>query len=368
MKFDLNDVQRELQKMVRRFATEHLQERRESIIRGESGYDDVLWRRLAVDLGVVGLTIPEDRGGSGASAIEAVIALEELGGVCAPLPAVSTMTAVEVLARTDSDAAGETLAAVASGEARIGLPVDWADVSPSVSASTSGDGSLRVSGKLLVPHAAELTHLLLTAPGNERMVIVALRAPEVAIAATDTLDLTQPIGAIELVEAPCIALTSQRDDLASTAREFGALYLAADSLGVARWCLQVAVEWSKEREQFGRPIGVNQALKHMCADALVEIETAAVLTYYAAFALNGGHDDADVYVSLAKHQATDAADLAARQAIQILGGIGFTWEHHAHLYLRRAKANVALCGDRDHHLGRVAEAICAPYELSAGVR
>ncbi|WP_166741721.1 acyl-CoA dehydrogenase family protein [Cumulibacter soli] len=367
MKFDLNDEQRELQMMVRRFAAEHLQERRESIIRGESGYDDTSWRRLAVDLGVVGLTIPEDRDGSGATAIEAVIALEELGRVCAPLPAASTMTAVEVLARTDTDAAGKTLAAVASGEARIGLPVDWAEVNPSVSASTSGDGP-RVSGKLLVPHAAELTHLLLATPGNDRMALISLRTPEVTFAAVDTLDLSQPIGAIELAGAPYIALTSQRGDLASIAREFGALYLAADSLGIARWCLEVAVEWSKEREQFGRPIGANQALKHMCADALVEIETAAVLVYYAAFALDGGHDDAGVYVSLAKQQATDAADLAARQAIQILGGIGFTWEHHAHLYLRRAKANVALCGDRDHHLERVAEAICAPYELSAGVR
>jgi alkylation response protein AidB-like acyl-CoA dehydrogenase len=173
----------------------------------------------------------------------------------------------------------------------------------------------------------------------------------------ESLDITRPIGRISFHDAPATLVVgpASAGRVLAEVNDKAAVILAAEMVGGAAAALDQSVSWSLERTQFGRQIGSFQAIKHMCADALVEIETARVLTNYAAWAIEETAPDRSVVASMAKQAASDAFCLAAGNNIQIHGGIGFTWEHSAHLYFRRAKASSVLFGTPQRHRDRIAD-------------
>jgi alkylation response protein AidB-like acyl-CoA dehydrogenase len=316
-------------------------------------YDVDLWKALARDIGVAGLLIPEDLGGAGASAREAAVVLEELGRGVAPVPFLtSSVMATAALLAAGTPQARELLERLASGEATAALAVPFAAspyrrVGGTVDAGPDGALSGRVTGVA----GAEIADVLLVPATG------ALYAVDVADAVIETatsLDLTRPIAAVSLSTSPGRVVASDLAPLRA-ALVAGAGLLASEQLGVAEWCLSTTLAYVKERHQFARPVGSFQALKHRLADLWLESVQARAAARAAADALGGDPgsraDDEHVATAVAVAQAWcgSMAVHMAEECIQLHGGIGMTWEHPAHLYLKRAKATeIALGTPGDH--------------------
>ncbi|MBK5307933.1 MAG: acyl-CoA/acyl-ACP dehydrogenase [Frankiaceae bacterium] len=291
--------------------------------RSQLADDPGQWKRLTTELGLTGLAVPEEQGGSGASYVELAVVLEEAGRSLLRAPLLSTAVAAVVLA--DSDA-GDLLPPLLDGSMSAAFVVG--DV------TVDGD---RLTGSVAQVVDAAAAGLLLVTVGDA---LYAVDAAAATIRSLEALDPTRPLAAVELDGA-----SGRRVGDAAHALDLLHVALAAESVGAARAVLEMTVAYLTVREQFGRPLGSFQALRHRVADLTVELEAATSTVWYAARAAAERAPDLPVVAPLAKATATDAFTHIAGDAIQLHGGIGFTWEHDAHLYFKRAWTTALLHDD-----------------------
>ena len=303
------------------------------------------WAPMAQQLGVQGLTIAEERGGSGFGMVELAIVLEEAGRALVPEPLFSTLLGVVALELVDGGGAAATaiLPEVAAGDRTLAVALTDEEHNP-VRAQRDPDGAWHVSGtKVRVPAGQLAATVLVSAETSAGSALFAVEAGAARIEPVRSLDVARPLATVGFDEAPA-ALIGERDGLSRTLNLAGALLLAAEQVGGAGRCLDIAVEYAKERTQFGRPIGSFQAVKHRCADMLVEYEAARTALMYATWAWDDRADDRVMAAAAAKSAAGDAYWANARSCIQVLGGIGFTTEHPAQLHFKRAMVSAELFG------------------------
>jgi alkylation response protein AidB-like acyl-CoA dehydrogenase len=327
-----------------------------------------LWSRLA-ELGVAGLPVAEDRGGSGGRWADLAVALEACGAVLAPTPAVVTagvLGALEVPSgHADSDdAAGTLLGQVCTGStvatvAWIARDGSWGVPGGFQAETGHADGKIRVSGHADLVLSPEADHLLVLADGADGplLLVVAADADGVDLRRIAGLDPLRPVGALTLRSAPATVVRRGGSAVASMRRGLvtAGAALANELVGVAGHCLTAAVAYASDREQFGRPIGSFQAIKHICANMLAGVELARAAARHVTDLLDSGApaDALDDAVALALLEVTTVARRVTGDYIQVLGGIGFTWEHEAHLYYRRAGAAAPLFGGDTAHRRRL---------------
>ena len=334
---------------------------REVLARTESpqAYDPGLWQVLAAELGCAGLLIPEGSGGAGASYREAAVVAEETGRAVAPVPFLgSAVVATAALLATSDD---ELLTAVADGATTAALAVPFAaapgprpepTVRLGVPAPGDGDPGYRLTGTVAGVADALPADVLLVPADGVPYGLYAVRAADVAITPVVSLDMTRQLADLTLDNVPGrrVATAGAAQQAVAAALTAGAAMLAAEQLGTAERCLEITVAYLKERRQFARTIGSFQALKHRLADLWTAITLARAASRYAAACLADGDPDTKVAVALAKSACCEAAVTAAEECVQLHGGIGFTWEHPVHLFLKRAKAaSVAFGTPGAHH-------------------
>ncbi|MBO0833334.1 MAG: acyl-CoA/acyl-ACP dehydrogenase [Actinobacteria bacterium] len=336
----------------------------------EQTYDVALWRALAAEVGVAGLLIPESAGGAGATYREAAVVAEEIGRSVAPVPFLgSAVVATTVLVSLRAD---ELLSELASGSVTAALAVPFATVpfatvpvaagtgrrpDPTVrlDASEPGDepGTYRLTGTVAgVADALPADVLLVPGDGVPYGLYAVRAAHGVVKHPVVSLDQTRQLCDLTLERAPARQLAA--DEAAVRALRAGLLagagLLASEQLGIAEQCLQMTLDYVKDRKQFARPVGGFQALKHRLADLWVMVTLARAAARAAADGLaSRSGTEAELLVALAKAACSDTALKAAQETIQLHGGIGFTWEHPAHLFLKRAKADSIGFGTADAH-------------------
>ena len=344
MNFDFTDDQQAIKRTAKDFlaARYKLEEVRRLAVEDERGFTDRQWEEIS-ELGWPGLAIPEEHGGLGLGVVELVVLQEELGYALAPTPFFSTSAAGLLLQAAGSDEQrAEYLPALASGETR-GTVAGLGDAIEPVGSSLTGT-------KFAVPDAGSADWAIVR--GTEgRQYLVELDQPGVTVEAQDPLDPTRKLFALHLDEAEGHQLPGD-SGLAYAAI---ATALAAESVGVAQRAMEMAVAYASDRKQFDRPIGAYQAVSHRCAQMLLEVEGARSLSYYAGWACDHEPESARLASSMAKAYASDAGWRVTGSAIQVHGGIGFTWEHDLHFFFKRAKANAHSFGDARRHRSRVAE-------------
>lgn len=373
MDFAFSEEQEEFRGIVRRFVEERWPTAEVRRLAEQAGFEPAVWKQMGAELGLQGLAIPETYGGQGFGFLEQGIALEELGRQLAggPYLASAVLATQAILAAGDEAQRAQWLPALAAGELIAALAVDEPGARPGpegVAATLRRDGaSLRVSGAKAAVLDAQSAGLLLVAarePGAAGLTLVALRpdAPGVEVAPVDGLDLARQHAGLVLRDAPAVALGAPGSAGPALARtlDLGAIALAAEAVGSAARCLEMAVAYAKERIQFGRPIGSFQAIQHKCAEVMLELESARSAAYWSWWVAS--QDDVEPRAlaeaaSVAKATAGDALTRAAAESVQIHGGVGFTWEFDCHLYFRRAKAVEHLLGDPVWHRARIAEGL-----------
>lgn len=314
------------------------------------GFAAEQWGRLTGEMELSGLAIAPELGGAGASFVEVGIAVEEIGRTLLPVPYLSTVTAAAVLSHVGEDgAAGPLLERIAGGAAAaVGLEDGGALHIKGDADGAGGDGAdtgVLLDGEIFVVDGGTAELFALAARRGDEPVLVAVEASAsgCAVEPLATLDQTRRQAAVRFEGAPATLLATGPEALAR-ARDLLSVGLAVESVGAAARCLDETVAYLKERVQFGRPIGSFQALKHRCADLATELEAARSTAYYATWAVDGAPEELPVVAPLAEAVAGAALLHVAAEAIQLHGGIGFTWEHDAHMYLKRAKANELLAG------------------------
>ncbi|WP_093797439.1 acyl-CoA dehydrogenase family protein [Streptomyces sp. Wb2n-11] len=329
----------------------------------DTPYDPRLWGSLATEMGLAGLLVPEKLGGQGATHREAAVVLEELGRSVAPTPYLTgAVIAAETLLGCDTEdgAVGELLGALAGGGTVVALAVPLSAAPGSGLSGTvraDGDGSLggRITG---VADAAAAAVLLV--PAEDGLYAVETGAPGVTVETLTPLDLTRPLATVTLDGARGRRLAGSADAPVRRGLLAGAGLLASEQLGLAEWCLEEAVRYTRDRKQFNRPVGSFQALKHRMAQLWLEVVSARAAARNAADALATGSADAPLAVAVAQTYCSRVAVHAAEECVQLHGGIGMTWEHPAHLYLKRAKADSIALGTPGRHTEAMAQLVGLP--------
>ncbi|GAB2923406.1 acyl-CoA dehydrogenase family protein [Streptomyces heilongjiangensis] len=320
-------------------------------VESDAPHDLAAWKALAEGMGLAGLLVPEDRGGQGATHREAAVVLEELGRAVAPLPYLtSAVVATEALLACAAD---DLLAELASGR-RIGALAVALNVPAggAYKVVRFEDGALH--GELTGIADAAVADVLLV-PADDGG-LYAVDASAATVTPRPSLDLTRPLAAVTLDGAPG-RLLGDAEPAVRRALRAGAGLLASEQLGLADWTLTETVRYLKERKQFNRPVGGFQALKHRLAQLWLEVVNLRAAARNAANALATGSDDIDVAVAVAQAFAAPVAVHAAEEALQLHGGIGMTWEHPVHLYLKRAKADAIAYGTAGAHREALAELV-----------
>jgi len=329
VEFGLSDEQQEIKATAREFlASRFTPAKVRELAESGSPYDDGLWREMC-ELGWPGIAIPERYGGQGLGVVELVILLEEMGYALAPSPFISNAYAGALIASAGSDEQRERwLPGIAAGTAR-------------------GAAEFTNEGGPVVGAAKGSTVLALLTDGGPRIVPTA----DAELERIPVIDDTRAYFRVRAESGDPLP-----GDVA-WARAAGAVALAAESVGLAARALDIATEYAKEREQFGRPIGAYQAVSHRLANMLWAVEEARSLTYYAAWCADADPEALPLAASMAKARASDAACSVTHDAIQTLGGIGFTWEHDIHFFLKRARVSAQLMGTAAEHRERVASLV-----------
>jgi alkylation response protein AidB-like acyl-CoA dehydrogenase len=355
MNFDFTDDQRAIKRTAHDFlAARYKLETVRELAESERGFTDEQWRELA-ELGWPGVIVPESDGGLGLGAVELVVIQEEMGYALAPSPFFSSICATLLLvaAGTDEQRA-KWLPRLASGEVRATLAV-WDEDSgwsPDHSEAEPAAGRLSAA-KIAVPDAAT-ADLLLVAGADGHHYMLENDAPSVSILPEGSLDSTRKLSKVVLDGAEVEPLAHEPERIAHAYATI-VTALAAENVGVAQRAMEMAVEYAGDRKQFERPIGSFQSVAHRCAQMLLEVEGARSLSYWAGWALDHEPSTAARAASMAKAYASDAGFRVTASSIQVHGGIGFTWEHDLHFFLKRAKANAHAFGDARWHRDRVAE-------------
>ena len=369
MNFAFSEEQEELRRSVRRFLDDKspISEVRR-LMETTEGYDPAVWSQMGQQLGLQGLHIPEEYGGSGYSYVELIVVLEEMGKslLCAPYFSTVALAANAILTSGDDAAKKELLPGIASGEtiAALALTEDngrWDLEGIQLEATKSGDGYTLNGHKMFVidGHVANLIVVVARSAAGIGFFAVDADAAGLTRKALSTMDMTRKQARLEFANTPARLIGTDGGGEAPLSKtlDLAAVALAAEQVGGAQRCLDMAVEYAKVRIQFGRPIGSFQAIKHKCADMLLEVESAKSAAYYAGWAAADDSDELPVVASLAKAYCSEAYFHAAAENIQIHGGIGFTWEHDAHLYFKRAKSSELLLGDPTYHRELLAQRI-----------
>ncbi|WP_436776258.1 acyl-CoA dehydrogenase family protein [Yinghuangia sp. YIM S09857] len=361
------DEREELRRTVRAFLADHADEpavRR--AMESAVGYDPETWRRFACELGVAGLAVPEEYGGAGGVA-ELGVVCAEVGRVLMCGPFLSNALAAQALvASGDADARAAYLPGIAAGETVATVAVAERDGRWRTSAYSATarrrDGGWRLSGtKWFVTDgmAADLVLVAASTEDGPRLFAVATDAPGLTRSPLVTLDLTRRQARLDLDAVPArpIGPTDGGDGTAliSHVLDAAAALTAIEQASGARWLLEMTTAYARERVQFGRPIGSFQAVKHKLADVLVSVESAHSAAYRALDAWATGDAEFPLIAALAKAYCSEAYLHAAHEAVQLHGGIGFTWEHPAHLYLKRARSTHELFDPPALHRTRMAE-------------
>jgi alkylation response protein AidB-like acyl-CoA dehydrogenase len=334
----------------------------------EDGYDPAVWSQMADQLGLQSLTIPEEYGGSGFSYVELIVILEEMGAalLCAPYFSTVALAANALLTSGDETAKKELLPGLASGETIGTLAITedngrW-DFEGIATQATESKGSWTLDGHksyVIDGHLANLILVVARTPAGLSLFAVEGDASGLTRTSLPTMDQTRKQARLVFESTPArlVGNDGEAADGLTKTLDLAAVALAAEQVGGAQHCLDSSVDYAKNRIQFGRPIGSFQAIKHKCADMLLEVESAKSAAYYAGWAAAEDSDELPVVASLAKSYCSEAYFHAAAENIQIHGGIGFTWEHDAHLYFKRAKSSELLFGDPAYHRELLAQRI-----------
>jgi alkylation response protein AidB-like acyl-CoA dehydrogenase len=374
MYFDLTDEQQAIKSTAHDFlASRFKSERMREIAASEDGTDPDGWRQMA-ELGWAGLALPEEWGGQGLGIVELAILFEEMGYALAPSPLLSNTIAGLALSLCGSDDLRERyLRPLAAGEKR-GTPALWDAGSPAtvggfrMEARAGGDGVVLDGEKTLVMDAAG-ADFFLVATSDGRRHLVERGTDGVAVSAETGIDPTRRFYSVRFdgVRVPAA------DTLPGASADYYPVFhrvcvaLAAESTGIAQRTLEMAVSYAKDRQQFGRPIGAYQAVSHRCAQMLLETENARSAVYGAAWAADAEPESLHLAASMAKAYAGDAGWRVPDASIQVHGGIGFTWEHDLHFFLKRGRSNAAIFGDSKWHRERVADAVLTSADVPAAI-
>jgi alkylation response protein AidB-like acyl-CoA dehydrogenase len=372
--FAFSEEQEELRQTVRRFLDDKspsAEVRR--LMETTEGYDEGVWKQMAQELGLQSLHLPEAHGGQGFTFVELGIVLEEMGRVllCAPYFSTVVLAANAIInAGTDEEQAA-LLPGIASGETIAALAFTepngrWDASGITMEAKKQGDGYVLDGTKMFVidGHTADLVVVAARTEGTSgedgiSFFTVDGDASGLTRTPLATMDQTRKQAKLEFsgVQAKPLGAPGAGGGALSKTLDQAAVGLSNEMVGGAQRVLDMSVEYAKVRVQFGRPIGSFQAIKHKCADMLLEVESAKSAAYYAAWAAAEDNEELPVVASLAKAYCSDAYFHAAAENIQIHGGIGFTWEHDAHLYFKRAKSSEILLGDATYHRELLAQRI-----------
>jgi alkylation response protein AidB-like acyl-CoA dehydrogenase len=369
MDFAFTDEHEHLRQSLRKFLDN---ESTEAAVRAametERGWDTRVWQRAASEMALPGLAVPERHGGAGLGPVELAIVMEEMGRAlfCGPYLSTAVLAVAALTRIADDTAREELLPEIAAGRLTATLAVtdehghiDCAKPGVRAARDTAGWRLEGVSSFVVDGHGADV--VLVPARADEGVVLFRVEggAPRLQRTPLPTLDLTRKLGRLSFSGTPAVRLSA--GDVAAGLRgvlALGVAALAAEQTGGAQRCLDMATEYARTRLQFGRPIGSFQAIKHKCADMLVEIEFARSAAYHAAFrAADGDDEELLTAAHMAKSYCSEAYFHAAAETIQIHGGMGFTWEHPAHLYFKRAKASSVLFGDPIEERRKLADRI-----------
>jgi alkylation response protein AidB-like acyl-CoA dehydrogenase len=360
--------QRELRDSVRRFLADRANRVRE-LMETPDGFDRQVWQQAGAQLGLQGIAIPERYRGAGFSFAEQAIVLEELGAALygGPYLASAVLAATALLAGSDEVARRDLLPGIASGQtvATLAFTEDdgsWDPAAIRLAAAGRGQGWVLDGHKSFVLDGQTAGLILVVARTDAGLSLFAVEAdaPGLDRRVLPTLDQTRKLARLEfrsVTAARLIGAPGEADAVLAKTLDVAAIALAAEQLGGAQRVLDMAVGYAKTRHQFGRPIGSFQSIKHRCADLLLEVESLRSAVGYAAAAVAEDSAEVPAVAALAKAYASDVYFHAAAENIQIHGGIGFTWEHDAHLYFKRAKASELFLGDASYHREHLAQRI-----------
>lgn len=378
--FAFSPEQVELRRTVRQFLDKTSPETEvRRLMATERGYDADTWHRMADELGLLGLAIPEAYGGAGAGFTELGIVAQEMGRAlfCGPFLGTAVLAATALLESADDAAQRSWLPAIAAGEMIATLaipgtlpggdgagPAAW-EVAARPAAGPR-PGGLRLdaadgwvldgtAGFVLDGHVADLILVPAVTPAGTSLFSVRGTAPGLARTLLPAFDATRKHARLHFAATPATLIGPAGDAAPALARVFdlGCVALACEQVGVAERALDMAREYALLRTQFGRPIGSFQAVKHKLADVLLEVEAARSAAWYGLWAADAGQDQLPVVASITKVTCSAAAYLATAENIQVHGGIGYTWEHPAHLYFRRATTSRMWLGDPAGHYERL---------------
>lgn len=360
MRFAFDDTQLELKRGARAFlAAASSPARVRAASTTDEGFEADVWRRIATELAWPALLVPEAYGGAGCGFVELAAVLEETGRalLCAPLFATACLATPLLAAAASEEQKGEVLGAVAAGEATATLA--WADDASAPLVAERADGGLVLrGGKRFVLDGHTATWLLVEArdaeAGGSSLFLVRGDARGLARSRVATLDATRPqaslaFDGVRVAASARVGAPGEGASRVAWAVQRAAVGLAAEQVGGAERCLEMALDYAKTRVQFGRVIGSFQAIKHKLADMFVDVETSRSAAYHAAWAASVDDPDLPLSAAQAKAWCSEAFFRVASENLQIHGGIGFTWEHDAHLWFKRARSSEALLGDPASH-------------------
>ena len=361
--FAFTDEQNQLRAAVRKFCSENFDEQTvRTLMESDPPFDAKTWARLGSELGVLGLSVPEDDGGVGGTLVDQAVAVEQLGAslACGPVFGTVFLAIPALVAASAGQARDELLAELVEGRRTAAFAVpDHAGALGEVSVTADGDSLTGTIERVVDAGAAD--DLLVAARSADGLALYAVDASGAGVQRTPlvTLDLTRPQATVQLSGAPgrLVAGPDEADRVIEHALQVGSALLAVEQVGAAQHLLDLSVDYAKSRLQFGRQIGSFQAIKHKLADLLVDLEHARSAAYHAVWAIADGSDDPALSASIAQATCSAALSRIAADTIQVHGGIGFTWEHQAHLYFKRATTDAALLGSAEQHRSRVAELV-----------
>ncbi|MQA84516.1 MAG: acyl-CoA dehydrogenase [Streptosporangiales bacterium] len=369
MELVFTEEQEELRRTLRDFCADKAPSSEvRRLMEATEGYDPAVWSQMADQLGLQSLAIPEQYGGAGFGFVELAIVLEEMGAALLPSPyfASAVLAATALLTCSDEAAKKDLLPGIAAGTTIGTLAFTeengrW-DADGIGLAARRGDGGWVLDGTkmfVLDGHVADLVLVVARTAAGLSLFAVEGGAAGLTRTPLPTLDQTRKLARLDFAGVPArlVGADGEGGAILAGTLDRAAVALAAEQLGGAQRVLDMSVEYAKVRYQFGRPIGSFQAIKHKCADMLVEVESARSAVYYAAWAVAEDSSELPVVASLAKAYCSDAYFHAAAENIQIHGGIGFTWEHDAHLYFKRAKSSQLFLGDSSYHREQLAQRV-----------
>jgi alkylation response protein AidB-like acyl-CoA dehydrogenase len=375
MNFAFSEEQDELRRTVRQFLEAKSPETEvRRLMETENGYDDAVWKQMGQELGLQGLAIPEAYGGQGFTFIELGIVLEEMGRVllCAPYFSSAVLAANAILNAGTEDEKQALLPGIASGDTIATLAFTepsgkWDAAGITMEAAENVGGEFTLTGeKMFVIDGFTADLIVVVArlagtTGTDGITFFTVRgdADGLTRTALSTMDMTRKQAKLEFNNVVATPLGSTADGFAAFSKTLdqAAVALANEMMGGAQKVLEQSVEYAKVRVQFGRPIGSFQAIKHKCADMLLEVESGKSAAYYASWAAAEDNEELPVVAALSKAYCSEAYFHATAENIQIHGGIGFTWEHPAHLYFKRAKSSEIYLGDPTYHRELLAQRI-----------